>query len=161
MSEKERTIYLTIGFLGSGKSTWAKKFAAEHPDTKIVSGDGFRTMLNGEYKYLVELDDIITSCMLVAGQELLWGGYDVIIDCGNLTRERRNPWLGLVWDNVKVVAVVFPSLSKEWHIANRLKNPHGEGKDWDGIAQGERDAFEPIDEKDFDKVIYIEEWKDE
>ncbi|MHC4605240.1 MAG: hypothetical protein ACYS6W_18140 [Planctomycetota bacterium] len=36
MNEKERTVYLTIGFLGSGKSTWAKKFAAEHPDLPSI-----------------------------------------------------------------------------------------------------------------------------
>ena len=153
-----KTLYLTIGFLGSGKSTWAKKFATQHPDTKIVSGDGFRTMLNGEYKYLVELDDIITESMRATALLLLTQGYNVIIDVGNLTEERRSTWMSLP---ASKAAVFFPQKERQWHIDNRLKKPHWETVDWDRIAEGERRAFEPPNTNDFDKVIYIKEWKDE
>ncbi|MHC4464546.1 MAG: AAA family ATPase [Planctomycetota bacterium] len=158
MNEKERTVYLTIGFLGSGKSTWAKKFAAEHPDTKIVSGDGFRTMLNGEYKYLVELDDIITESMRATALMLLQGGYNVIIDVGNLTEERRSSWMSLPY---RKVAIVLPKKDKTWHINNRLRKEHRDDADWDKIAQGERDAYEWIDLMDYDSVVNVREWKDE
>ena len=32
---------------GSGKSTWARKYAEEHPNTKIVSSDGLREEFGG------------------------------------------------------------------------------------------------------------------
>ena len=40
-----RTFMLLSAIPGSGKSTWAKKYAAEHPNTKIVSSDGLREEL--------------------------------------------------------------------------------------------------------------------
>ena len=157
-----RTLYLTIGFLGSGKSTWAKNFVEKHSDTKIVSADGFRTMLNGGYKYLVELDDIIDAFMIKTAAILLANGYDVIIDVGNLTKERRGTWMALSFD--KLVAVLMPQKDKQWHLSNRLKKAHWHEQDeefWDKIAERERKAFEPINENHFDEVIQVKEFEKE
>lgn len=152
------TVYFLIGFLGSGKSTWAKKFVSEHLNTKIVSPDGFREMLNGGYKYIVELDDIITQSTFDTAKNLLSGGYDVIVDCGNLTDDpdRRGKWKLLPTD--RFVAVLFPQRDVQWHVNNRLKKPHWEEVDWYKIAEGERRAFQPIEKKDFDEIIEVEEW---
>lgn len=156
MSEKK--ILITIGLLGSGKSTWARQFAKEHPDTKIVCPDGFRLMLNGEYKYLPELDDIITASVFDTANNLLKAGYSVIIDCGNLqeSADRRAKWRQLQAD--KYIAVVFPCRQKEWHIKNRLEKPHWEGVDWGKIWENEKSALQPINEKEFDEVIKVEGW---
>jgi len=152
------TVYMTIGFLGSGKSTWAREFAKEHLKTKIVCPDAFREMLNGEYKYLVELDDIITESVFETAKNLLQGGYDVIVDCGNLTNapDRRGKWRRLKAD--KFVAVIFPQEDIEWHVQNRRNKPHWKDVDWLKIAQGERNAFEPINENDYDEIIRIPLW---
>lgn len=154
-----KTVYMTVGFLGSGKSTWAKQFVSTHKSAKIVSADMFRQMLNGQYEYHAELDDVITESMFDTAQHLLNHGYDVIIDCGNLTEDpdRRPKWRSL--RNAKrFVAVVMPHKDIDWHVANRLKNPHWEGVDWNAIAQGERDAFEPINESDYDEVVQVEKF---
>ncbi len=149
------TVYMLHGMLGSGKSTWAKKYVKDHPDTKIVSADGFREMFNGEYAYIVELDDVITESMIAAADSLLAAGYNVIIDCGNLTKERRRPWMNLAGSKI---AVVMPCKELSWHVSNRLNKPHCCGKDWNAIAEGERKSLEPFPISDFDHVIHVEEF---
>ena len=42
-----RTFILLSAIPGSGKSTWAKRYAEEHPNTHIVSSDGIRERLFG------------------------------------------------------------------------------------------------------------------
>lgn len=149
------TMYILHGFLGSGKSTWARKFAKEHPDTKIVSADAFRIMLNGEYRYFEKLDWAITESMADTIYNLSTAGYDIIVDCGNLSQSRRVAWL-----RVPIhprIAVIFPQKDKEWHLKNRQEKPHWD-TDWDAVWESEHSSYEPIDEKDFDEVIYVEEW---
>jgi len=149
----ERCVYITIGLLGSGKSTWAKRFAKNRPNVKIVCPDSFRTMLNGEYKYLAELDDVITQSTYDTAFNLLWAGYDVIVDCGNLTNapDRRKKWLELP---ARHIAVVFPVRDRDWHIGNRGKDPHCEA-DWGAIWDRERAAYEPVNNADYDEVALI------
>ena len=149
-------VYILVGLMWSGKSTWAKKFVKEHADTKIVCADLFRVMLNGDYMYLAALDDTITDCMFDAACNLLTNGYNVIIDCGNLTDEsdRRGLWKQLPGDKI---AVLFPQKDELWHIINRQNNPHGDA-DLGGIIKGEKKAFVPVDPKDYDEIITVKEF---
>lgn len=149
-------LYIMIGNIGSGKTAWSKNFVKENANTKIVSGDGFRVMLNGTYEYVVGLDDIITASMVDTIKHLFEYSYNVIVDVCNITNERRKSWLDIpdCWK----VAVVFPSKDKDWHIANRAKEAHCKDKDWERIYEGNCKAFEPIDGTRFDEIIKVEEW---
>lgn len=156
------TVYMTIGLLGSGKSTWAKMFVKKHANTKIVSPDAFRAMLNGEYKYLPELDYVISHACYETADLLLTGkespqrkSYDVIIDCGNQSHIRRCDWDSLPCD--RRIAVVMPQKSDDWHVNNRLKKPHWDEVDWYEIVKAERAAYEPPTEDEFDEIWHIEE----
>ena len=42
-----RTFFLLSALPGSGKSTWAKRYQEQHPETKIVSSDGIRVKFFG------------------------------------------------------------------------------------------------------------------
>lgn len=150
-----RTLYLLIGNIGSGKSTWARKFVAENPNTKIVCADSFRTMFNGVYKYEAEVDGIIDLCMIAAINLLLRNGWNVIVDTCNFTNQRRKTWLHCGED--KRVAVMFPTKSREWHVANRLKNNHKDGTDCGRIYDDNVAAFESVDKSQFDKIIQVKE----
>jgi len=149
-----RTLYILHGFFGSGKSTWARNFSKEHPDTKIVSADSFRTMLNGEYEYVVELDNVINLRMKNTIYNLFANGYSVIVDVGNLSKSRRSDWMRIQTD--KRIAVVFPQKDKQWHIKNSSAKPHT--ANWDYIWDAEHKSYEPINEKDFDEIIKVKEW---
>ncbi len=153
-----KSVYMTIGFTGSGKSFWARTFAKTHPRTKIVSPDTFRTMLNGTYKYLEELDDVITESCFDTAENLLNAGYDVIIDCGNLTKsdDRRGKWKKLPAD--KFVAVLMPvHQTVDWYVKRRKQNPHWNTMDIEKIVIAEMKAFEPPTEDEFDEIIKIKE----
>lgn len=148
------TIYILHGFFGSGKSTWARNFAQEHPNTKLVIADVFRVMLHGEYKYDPKIDNVITQSMADTIFNLLTDGYDVIVDCGNLSQSRRIPWLRIP---AKHVAVIFPQRDKEWHINNNVAKLHGDS--WDDIWESEQASYEPIIENNYNDVIYVKEWE--
>jgi predicted kinase len=117
-------VYQTIGFMGSGKSTWARRFALDNPNTKIISTDSLRTMLNGTYKYIEGLDDAIDQIVRETLIILLANGYDVIIDCCHLTHERRDSWD--IPEDVDRVAVVFPRKCPTWHVKNRESDRHSD-----------------------------------
>jgi predicted kinase len=153
-----KTVFMTIGFSGSGKSTYAREYAKYHPDTKIVSPDGFRTMFNGEYKYLPEMDDVITQSTFDTAENLLQAGYNVIIDCGNLTKadDRRGKWKKLRAN--KFVAFLMPKHKPvDWYVKRRKKNPHWDKVDMTRIVENEMRAFEPPTLDEFDKIIKIKE----
>lgn len=150
-----KTVYITIGYSGSGKSTWAKEFAKNNSNTKIVSPDSFRSMFHGEYKYLPELDNIITESCFETAKNLLKAGYDVIIDAGNLTKneDRRGKWKKMKAD--KFVAVVMPmDKPVEWYLERRMRKPHW-NVDFRKIIEAEMKSYEPPIEDEFDEIIRI------
>jgi len=152
-----KTVFMTIGFSGSGKSTYARDYVKIHPDTKIVSPDGFRKMFNGEYKYLPEMDDVITQSTFDAAENLLQAGYNVAIDCGNLTTadDRRGKWKKLRAD--KFVAFLMPIHKPvDWYVKRRKKNPHWK-VDIERIIEAEMKAYEKPTVEEFDEVWRISE----
>ena len=149
------TVFVLQGLLASGKSTWAKRFCARHPRGRIVSADAFRAMLHGRYEYHAEMDDVISLAMEDSAYHLLKAGYDVIIDCGNLTRQRRKPWLELAHRvEARTVAVAMPRMPKDWHVGRRAANPHGQ-TDWGQVYDGEKAALEDFQQGEVDDVIVV------
>ena len=155
-------LYIPIGILGSGKSTWAKKMAIENPNVKIVCPDAIRTMLNGGYKYIRELDEVIDVICYNILFDLLLRKFDVIVDCCNLTQGRRKYWLQIVtkYANVEKIAVIFPNKDENWHVDNSMKSSKNiESKEyWESIYDLHIGQFKPIDEKDFGEIIYVKEF---
>lgn len=163
-------LYLTIGLIGSGKSTWAKKMAQENSNVKIICPDKIREMLNGEYKYEKNLDNIIDLICKESVLHCIGGNYDVIVDCCNLTDKRRNVWLCLypryfsdrnisnpITQNVKKIAVIFPNKDRQWHVDNVVKTEKGklfDRKYWEDVYDLHKSQYEPVNKDDFEEVIY-------
>lgn len=155
-----RTVFMMIGYTGSGKSTWAKQRAREDYGVKIVSPDAFRMMLNGTYAYHEELDSVITESCFDTARHCLDAGYDVIIDCGNLTKseDRRKKWRGLPAE--RFIAVVMPmGHPPQWYVRRRMKAPHWTQVDWLGVVKREMKAYEPPEEGEFNEIWHIKEEK--
>jgi predicted kinase len=152
------TLYVLQGLLGSGKSSWARKFLLRHPRARIVSADSFRKMLHGKYEYHAEMDDVITNAMCANITELVKAGYDPVVDCGNLTRERRRPWTtaALQGSVKRWVAILLPQGMREWHLMRRAADPHW-NVDWGKIFDGEMAALEPIDKEaeGFEAIVEV------
>ena len=148
--------------IGSGKSTWAKKFIKDHPDTKIVGGDEIRFMLNGgEYVHDSALEPTVGDILLKSAQALLDYNYDVILDecyC-SLNRAMRKQIAQTFCDDAELVAVVFPERDMKDHIDDKiLKGLRGKTVSyWKRVFCEMRDIYEPVtaEEKYINEIIFV------
>ena len=84
-----RTFILLSAIPGSGKSTWAKRYAEEHPNTHIVSSDGIRERLFGKVDCF-ENEPLVWRTFLDEIHEYgSLDGFTVIADSTNITNEYR------------------------------------------------------------------------
>lgn len=98
------------GYSGSGKSTKARAYAQENPDTVIVSRDSFRAMLTGNPAKTVldqKTENLITKMQETAVRESLRAGKTVVVDDTNLRLKYARRWADIavqegveweVWD---------------------------------------------------------------
>jgi len=82
-------IILTKGLISCGKTTWAKQYIKDNPNTKIICKDDLRLMLDDSVwsknneKFILKIRNLIT-------EECLKEGYDVIIADTNLHSSHKN-----------------------------------------------------------------------
>jgi predicted kinase len=88
---RQRTLYITIGISGSGKSTWAKEQQAARPDeVRIVTMDDWRFASGSQFckadeKVVKDANEFFIESWLNAG-------YDVIVADTNLGERNRRRW---------------------------------------------------------------------
>lgn len=86
-------IIVLQGVPASGKSTWAKKYVKDHPDTVIVCRDSIREG-TGTY-WNPDHEDYISTIEEVSIRTAVTAGLDVIIDATNLNPKTIEKWKGL------------------------------------------------------------------
>jgi predicted kinase len=155
-----RKLYLPVGMIGSGKSTWGRA----QKGVKIVAGDDVRYMLHGgEYVHDEALEPAVIEMLIRSAQVLLVRGHSVILDecyCG-LTREMRAATAAHFKDMaVEIIAVVFPEIDMQDRIEDKkLKGLRGKTVGyWKQVFTEMAKIYEPVDlraEKWFTKVIQI------
>ena len=157
-------LYLPIGLIGSGKSTWAKGFIIEHPDVKIVAGDDIRRMLSNEYVYDKKSELSIIQILIDSTITLLNAGYDVILDecyCSLNVNLRKAVADSLrLTARVELIAVVFPLRDMKDHIDDKImKGLRGKTINyWKRVFNEMKKIFQPFDIKSesyFDKKIEV------
>lgn len=141
-------IYITIGFPGSGKSTWAKNKSAEEKNLIIINRDSFRTMIKHDYTFDFTLEPMIKSMSIECVKIALDHSKDIIIDETNITKEQRRAWLNIVknrlcanTDCCKIVFVWFTENTN--NILYRMNDARGytESK-WQSIINAMKQQFE-------------------
>jgi predicted kinase len=159
-------VYLPIGLIGSGKSTWAKAFIKDDDEqnTKIVGGDEIRYMLHGgEYTHEATMENVVRDILISSTRELLSWDYDVILDeCyTSLNKKLRAFTAASLPDDVKLIAVVFPTRDMQDHIDDKImKGLRGKSVNyWKRVFREMLTEFEPFEEDEpyFSDVIYIPE----
>lgn len=88
-----QTVYLTIGFPGSGKTTWAKKWAKNN-NCVILNRDSLRTMFGGEYG--MNFEPLVKDSVAKLIPLCLAHKKDIIIDECNLSQKTRKKYLELL-----------------------------------------------------------------
>ena len=89
-------IILCRGIQGSGKTTWAKQYCKEHPNTIRVNRDDIRQMFS--QKWSKELEQIVIDTELRAIDNALYEEMDVVVDdVSNLNKYTVDK----IWDIVR------------------------------------------------------------
>lgn len=80
---EKRELIICRGIQGSGKSTWAKQWAKEQPETRIrINFDDMRNML-GEY-WVPSRETVISSIYTTTLAYAMEKGYSIVVDNMNL-----------------------------------------------------------------------------
>lgn len=113
-----KTLYVLSGIPGSGKSTWARKFLSEHPDSSyIVSSDDIRKELGGVYQYF-EQEELVWKLFYARLKDYAYNtrSVDVIADSTCLENRFMIEAFTQTKNFDKYVLVYFdvdPKISKE------------------------------------------------
>ena len=143
----EIKLYILCGLIGSGKSTWARE-KAKGDKTVIINKDQIRTMLEGEYFFDNEYEQLVKQLAKISIIRALEKGFNVIVDETNITKIKRQIYFGLIKEfssiidyNVKVEIMYFPE--REKNIENRMKDPKGQSREsWEAVYKGMVSSFE-------------------
>ncbi len=102
-----RTLYLTIGVIGSGKSTWSRKAIEDNENTIIISRDNLREMIYGKYLFIPKREFLIKEMVLKNIDVAFKNGFDVVIDETNLTMKKRKKLIKNIRENTDIEFIYY------------------------------------------------------
>ena len=121
-------IILTKGLPASGKSTWAKQYIKDHPDTKRVNKDDLRAMLDNS-RWSSSNEKFILKARNYIVQLALDSGNSVIVDDTNLNPIHEEEMLRVAKENeVGFEVHDFSDVSVDECIKRDLARPNSVGE---------------------------------
>lgn len=92
---EKKTLILTRGIQGSGKSTWARKWVEEDSEHRIrINNDDIRNML-GKY-WVPSRETLVSNTKRDIALSALYAGYEIVIDNMNLNPKEVKFWEDIV-----------------------------------------------------------------
>lgn len=155
-------LIILCGIPGSGKSTYAKNYIKQNPNTIHLSSDAIRKELYGDENIQGNPGDVF-SLMQKRAIESLNNGYNVLYDATNITRKDRSGIIGVCPKFAKIECHIIWAPIEEC-IERDSKRERTVGKEViDRMLKRFQAPFfdEGIDEikivrpKDFDDVQYV------
>ena len=105
-------LIVLCGLPGAGKSTYARQYVLDHPETKVLSSDGIRKELYGDESIQGNPADVF-DLMKRRAAEYLNNGIDVIYDATGMMRMHRGEIVSYVPESVpKKCVVVWASIEE-------------------------------------------------
>lgn len=153
-----KTLILLSAIPASGKSTWASKYQATHPNTYIVSSDAIRMELNdGDYNNYTKQDLVWKTFSDRIHQFGEIDGVTVILDALNDLNTLRKKYVEENPEFDKKILVLFPFDREKSIYYNSLRPANMRVPDF--VMPILMDKFEQPDEATkalFDEVIQVE-----
>lgn len=107
----KRKVFMTIGLIASGKSTYAKNLVKENPNIQRVSRDDIRSMTT-DYQFTSENEKIVDKLYRsLIETYLISTTKDIIMDEQNLNVERKEEfkkWILSIEPDVEFIEIEFP-----------------------------------------------------
>lgn len=135
-------LYMTVGVVGSGKSTFAKNWVLGGKRT-VIDVDGIRSALHGGiYTYNEEHEDYVFRTGVKAASQFLSGGYEVLMDDASLflTKDGRMRFINAclcqfgIEKQINFGYYIFQTPSKDRVMARRAVESRGLSVDvWAGV----------------------------
>ncbi len=160
MDKSKPTLYICVGFPGSGKSHWAREHKEDvsNPTTFIVNRDAIREMVHGgRYAYAPSYERTVKDIRTFSVHAALTNGFDVIVDETHITRERRTHTRSLAKGRGNIAYVLFNTM--EECLDNRMREPRGMTREkWESVIEGMKKDFEPVAPDEFEgcEVIRVD-----
>lgn len=82
-------VYIMVGLIGSGKSSWARMTAGSNFQTIRVSCDDIRDMIKDRYIFDLQLESTVRAMSFAMVEQALKEGFNVVCDECYLTAEHR------------------------------------------------------------------------
>lgn len=101
------TCYILSGVPGCGKSTWARKFTAEHDGVVQVSRDEIRFSLLADGEDYFAHEDEVIATFYAEINEALAAGHDVIADATHISEKALKQILYAIKTDCKKIVVSF------------------------------------------------------
>lgn len=137
-------LYILIGNIGSGKSTWTKK---NHKGKLVLSRDNLRYMLGcGDYLFDFGLEPYVFEAEKKLLSIFLRTNRDIIIDEVGISKKSRGPYIRIANQyGYEIIAVQLPKFSKEICVNRRMKHEHrGYKKEiWEQVWDKFNKRYEP------------------
>jgi predicted kinase len=138
-------VYIMIGLIGSGKSSWAKMTAGADFNTIRVSLDDIRDMIKDRYIFDYQLEPLVREMGRAMALAALEDGKNVIIDDCNLIREHRLELCRLIKLKFSDVEFRYVHVQCQPEVAleRRLANLRGQSKfTWEQVMEKMVAAFD-------------------
>lgn len=147
------TLYIMIGIPGSGKSTYANKFAKEI-NCSVHSSDNIRKELLGTQKDLSN-DKEVWRVLKERMRTDLLNGKDCIVDATNISRKKRRTYLDFIKDVDCTKVAILMKTSFDESVERNNKRPSEQFVPFRAICNIQRAYQEPSLEEGFDKIIFV------
>jgi predicted kinase len=163
MPYNQQQVIILVGNIGTGKTTWTKKYLKKYDLTKsyrnfvAIDDDSISTMISGlgKYDWIDERKDLYSELKKIILKTCLKRGLSVIIDGIHATRKHRKVYIDIAKEYEAEVTIMDFGCGDTESLRRRCKDNRGlPSKRWRMVHNFYNDIYEKP-EFDLEDVHYI------